>query len=160
MNPSFLGICALLIALAATGCHSGDPSAQITRVLDAQAACWNAGDIDGFMAGYWRSDALTFSSGGQTTRGWDATRRRYHERYADRAAMGRLRFSELEIHPLDRNAALVLGRWRLHREVGDVGGNFSLVLRRLPEGWRIVHDHTSADASITSDEPRSQPAES
>jgi beta-aspartyl-peptidase (threonine type) len=38
----------------------------------------------------------------------------------------------------------VLGHWHLARANGDVGGVFSLVWQRFPEGWRIIHDHTSA----------------
>lgn len=137
--------CGILFGLLmSSGCASRDRTAnEIRAVLDRQVASWNAGDIDGFMDGYWRSDELTFSSGGQTTRGWEATRNRYHERYADPKTMGRLSFDELEIQSLDRTVALVLGRWQLARETGNVGGNFSLVLRRFPEGWRIIHDHTS-----------------
>lgn len=154
----------LVLALAAgvglCGCSpDGRAAGEIQAVLERQSACWNAGDIDGFMDGYWRSEDLTFSAGGQTTRGWEATRQRYHERYADRATMGRLSFTELEIHAIDVRVALTLGRWRLDRDMGDVGGNFSLVLRRLPEGWRIVHDHTSVDPSISGDAPQSQPAD-
>jgi ketosteroid isomerase-like protein len=44
---------------------------------------------------------------------------------------------------LGPDAVLVLGHWHLTRTKGDVGGVFSLVWQRFPEGWRIVHDHTS-----------------
>ena len=71
---------------------------------------------------------------------------RYRRSYPDRAAMGRLEFSDLEITPLGPDAALVLGRWRLKREKDSPGGVFTLVARRFPEGWRIIHDHTSAVA--------------
>lgn len=59
--------------------------------------------------------------------------------------MGTLRFSDLEITPLAPDAALVLGRWRLDREKDAPGGSFTLVMRKLSEGWRVVHDHTSSD---------------
>src|SRR5512132_3214165 len=35
-------------------------AADIRSVMDKQVAAWNAGDIDGFMAGYWRSPDLVF----------------------------------------------------------------------------------------------------
>jgi ketosteroid isomerase-like protein len=95
------------------------------------------------MAHYLKSDELSFSSGGSTTYGWAATRDRYKQRYPSRGRMGHLTFSELEIHPLDRGAALALGRWHLNREPDSAGGNFSLVLRRIGGRWVIVHDHTS-----------------
>jgi beta-aspartyl-peptidase (threonine type) len=118
--------------------------ADIRTVLDRQAAAWNAGDVETFMEGYWRSPQLTFSSGGQVTRGWRPTLERYKQRYPDRATMGRLTFSDLEITMLGRDAALVLGRWRLEREQ-PVGGNYTLILRRIGGRWVIVHDHTSKD---------------
>jgi beta-aspartyl-peptidase (threonine type) len=58
--------------------------------------------------------------------------------------MGQLTFSQLDIALLGDAAALVLGRWRLERE-SPIGGNFSLVLRKLDGKWVIVHDHTSRD---------------
>jgi ketosteroid isomerase-like protein len=74
---------------------------------------------------------------------------RYKKNYPDRAAMGQLDFSGLEFRFLGPDAALVLGRWHLKRDKGDIGGVFSLVWQRFPEGWKIVHDHTSAvDQSV------------
>lgn len=119
--------------------------AELVKVLNSQVAAWNRGDIDGFMQGYWKSDDLTFSSGGKTTRGWQATHDRYLSRYPNREVMGTLAFSELEAWRIDTDAALLLGRWRLTRTSDAVGGNFSLVMRRIDGQWRIIHDHTSAD---------------
>ena len=115
----------------------------ITKVIEAQQRSWNDGDIAGYMEHYWKSDDLTFSSGGETTRGWQATKERYDRRYGDRDAMGRLTFSELEVYPLSAESALVLGRWRLDRKADAPEGNFSLVFRKLDGAWVIVHDHTS-----------------
>ncbi len=120
-------------------------SASIRQVLRSQQIAWNKGDVDAFLAGYWHSPDLTFSGSSGTSRGWDAVCARYKREYADREAMGQLEFSDLEFRFLGPNAALVLGRWHLTRAKGDVGGVFSLVWKRFPEGWRIVHDHTSAD---------------
>ena len=114
-------------------------------MLEQQARAWNAGDIDAFMAPYWHSPDLTFSSGGKVTRGWQATLDRYHQRYPTREAMGHLTFSDIEVTQLGRDAALVLGRWRLQR-AAPIGGGFTLVLRESAGKWVIVHDHTSIDA--------------
>jgi ketosteroid isomerase-like protein len=119
--------------------------AAITAVLMAQQDAWNHGDVDKFLVGYWHSPELTFSGSSGIARGWDGVMARYKKNYPDRAAMGQLDFSALEFHFLGKDAALVLGRWHLKRDKGDVGGVFSLVWQRFPEGWRIVHDHTSAD---------------
>ena len=112
-------------------------------ILRAQENAWNHGDLDAFMEHYWKSDELTFSSGGKTTRGWTETLKSYRERYPTPAKMGRLQLSALEITPLGDSAALVLGQWNLQRESEPLSGNFSLVVRKLDNRWLIVHDHTS-----------------
>ena len=120
-----------------------DLSIAIKAILTKQANAWNGGDIDEFMEHYWKSDKLTFSSGGKTTRGWQTTKDNYKERYPTRERMGKLSFAELEVTALSNEAALVLGRWHLEREPEPIGGNFSLVFRRIDDRWLIVHDHTS-----------------
>jgi uncharacterized protein (TIGR02246 family) len=115
----------------------------IEAVLRAQQDAWNGGDVQAFMDHYWNSDDLTFSSGGKTTRGWQATLAGYLERYPTREKMGRLTLNGLEITPLGDAAALVLGQWKLDRQSEPVGGNFTLVLRKIDGRWVIVHDHTS-----------------
>ena len=117
--------------------------AAIMKILEAQQNNWNQGNVDAFLEGYWHSPDLTFSGSGGVARGWDGVLARYKKNYPDRAAMGQLDFSGLEFHFLGKDAALVLGHWHLTRAQGDIGGVFSLVWQRFPEGWRIIHDHTS-----------------
>jgi beta-aspartyl-peptidase (threonine type) len=116
---------------------------SILEVLKNQQSNWNKGDVDAFLEGYWHSPELTFSGTSGIARGWDAVRARYKKNYADRATMGQLEFSDLQFRFLGPDAALVLGHWHLTRAKGDIGGVFSLVWQRFPEGWRIIHDHTS-----------------
>ena len=143
---------ALLFGLFEQGPLLGKPGEKreadrkaIGAVLSAQQAAWNRGDVDAFLVGYWHSSELTFSGSSGVSRGWDGVLARYKKTYPDRAAMGQLDFSDLEFRFLGPDAALVLGRWHLKRE-NEVGGVFSLVWRRFPDGWKIVHDHTSAVA--------------
>src|SRR5882762_6076951 len=96
--------------------------AAIQAVLTTQQKDWNEGNVDAFLEGYWRSEELTFSGTQGMARGWNGVRERYKKSYADQAAMGKLDFSELEFRGLGPDAALVLGRWHLTREKGDVGG--------------------------------------
>lgn len=117
----------------------------IHGVLAAQQEAWNRGDVDAFLVGYWHSPELAFSGSSGVSRGWDGVLARYKKNYPDRAAMGHLDFSNLEFRFLGADHALVLGRWHLKRDKGEIGGVFSLVWQRFPEGWRIIHDHTSAD---------------
>jgi uncharacterized protein (TIGR02246 family) len=115
----------------------------INGVLSAQQTAWNRGDVDAFLAGYWRSPELTFSGSSGVARGWEGVLARYKKNYPNRETMGQLDFSELEFRFLGPDAALVLGRWHLKREKDDVGGVFTLVWQRFGDGWKIIHDHTS-----------------
>jgi ketosteroid isomerase-like protein len=126
---------------------SASDADQVRDVLITQQAAWNAGDIDGFMQGYWISPDLRFASGGTVTSGWQSTRDRYHTTYSDRAAMGELSFSGLEITILASDAAVVHGAWALQRDSDRPSGLFTLVFRRLDGEWKIVSDTTtSADS--------------
>jgi beta-aspartyl-peptidase (threonine type) len=139
----------LLLSVSAAPSHAdgGAVEREVRQVLDAQVAAWNRRDLVGFMAGYWRSPDLTFSSGGTVTRGWEATLERYRKRYqAEGREMGRLTFEELGIEPLGEGATLGRGRWKLTLSGGkEQRGLFTLIFRKLPEGWRIIHDHSSAE---------------
>src|SRR5262249_42092451 len=136
-------------ALTAAGAVAGPPSpaadeAAVRRVLDQQVAAWNRRDLGGYMAGDWDSPALTFYSGGAITGGWQATLERYRQRYqGEGKEMGTLDFSDVKVEMLDRRSAFVRGRWHLVMSSGkEPKGLFTLIVRRRPEGWRIVHDHT------------------
>jgi beta-aspartyl-peptidase (threonine type) len=119
------------------------PSQAIQAILDAQVAAWNHSDIDGFMAGYAASEKTTFVSGDEVTLGWKTVRDRYAKKYDSPEKMGKLEFSALTITPLCDDAAMVLGSWSLERKQDQPHGKFTLLFRKLPEGWRIVLDHTS-----------------
>jgi ketosteroid isomerase-like protein len=119
---------------------------EIRAILRAQQEAWNRGDIDGFMNGYARAETTVFVSGDEVMRGWQTVRDRYLKKYSDRAKMGTLAFSDLEIEPLGPDSALALGRWELKRASDNPHGHFTLIFRKTPDGWRIVHDHTSAAA--------------
>ena len=152
-----VAVLAIVLAAVATACASAggrgaagsstaDPGPAIERVLTDQAAAWNRGDLEAFMDGYWRSPDLVFTSGGNLQRGWRTTFDRYLTTYGTSPeTMGRLTFSDLEIHPLGDSAAWVLGRWRLDNDGETMGGIFSLVFRQIDGRWLIVHDHTSSD---------------
>jgi len=139
---------AFLLVLALAPCATRLAAQQgarqaILAVLKSQQADWNKGDIRAFMNGYWNSPDLTFAGTNGFTRGWEPVLLRYEKTYADKAAMGTLEFSDLEVRPLGSDAALVLGKWHLQRRAGDVGGVFTLVFHKFSEGWRIIHDHTT-----------------
>ena len=123
-----------------------EPATKAIRaVLDSQVEAWNRGDLETFMQGYWRSSNLTFFSGGTTVSGWEETLGRYRNRYQGAGnEMGKLEFRDIRIELLGPSAAFVRGRFNLKMSGGDSGGLFTLTLRKLSGGWKIVHDHTSS----------------
>jgi ketosteroid isomerase-like protein len=123
-----------------------DPQSAVTAVLHMQQDAWNRHDLDGFMAGYWKSSELTFFSGASERHGWQETMDRYRAAYASPGhEMGKLAFSDLRIETLGPEAAFVRGEWHLTMPDGKTPhGIFTLVFRKFPEGWKIIHDHTSA----------------
>jgi uncharacterized protein (TIGR02246 family) len=118
--------------------------AAIRQVMDAQAAAWNRGDVEGYMDGYDRSAETVFVSGDRVTRGWQTVLERYQKAYDSREKMGTLSFSDLEITMISKDAAIVLGRWHLQRSKDEPHGRFTLLFRKTKTGWKIVHDHTSS----------------
>ena len=138
-------ICNILMAfVCAASEQPPNSAAEIQSVLTTQQDAWNRGDIDAFMNGYARSASTVFVSEDEVGRGWEAVRDRYRVKYSDRAKMGTLSFSEIEVTMLSSDAAVVLGRWKLKRAKDEPHGRFTLIFKRLSDGWRIVHDHTSA----------------
>jgi len=132
-----LGFCNL-----ACSAHPGKTNEEIRQVLESQKEAWNRGDLEGYMVYYWKSDELTFQSGANRIKGWNTLYERYKKSYSGEK-MGQLDFLDLEVKLLGRDYAFVLGRWRLMIKDEEKGGVFTLILKRFPAGWRIIHDHTS-----------------
>jgi uncharacterized protein (TIGR02246 family) len=133
-------------------CAGSYDEAAVVAVLETQRAAWNEGDLDGFLAGYERSDALVFTSGAKIRTGFDETRDKYRARYGEaRETMGTLAFEILDVRALGqcKDAAVVLGRWALGDTQAAGSGVFSVLLERRGGTWQIVHDHTSADPTPT-----------
>ncbi len=132
----------------------------IGAVIQDQAAAWNRGDLAGFMEGYWRSPDLVFTSGAQVRRGWQTTMDRFDARYGQSTdGMGTLTFEVLEVRSVGARGAVVLGKYVLTDTENANRGVFSLVLERRPEGWRIVHDHTSAEPGPVAPANAGEPAD-
>jgi ketosteroid isomerase-like protein len=143
----FLFFLILMIACAQVVSTGNDPAkAEVESVLRAQVEAWNRHDLDAFMAGYWKSPELTFFSGAKENHGWQATMDRYRARYASPDhEMGKLNFADLRIEMLGADAAFARGAWNLTMPDGKAPhGLFTLVFRKFPDGWKIVHDHTSS----------------
>ena len=154
MTPLTLILAAILlpstVGLGQTPVDSASTSGAepaIRAVLQSQVDAWNHHDLELFMNGYWHSPDLTFFSGATQTKGWEPTLERYRRRYQSEGhAMGTLSFSDLQVQLLSTDAAFVRGKFQLIMPDGkQPHGVFTLVFRKFPAGWRIIHDHTCAE---------------
>ncbi|HSB75461.1 MAG TPA: nuclear transport factor 2 family protein [Terriglobales bacterium] len=134
------------MSVASAAAAPDNAEAGIRQVLERQVEAWNGQDLNRFMQGYWHSPELTFFSGATVYRGWDTALERYRKVYQSGGRqMGKLEFSNLQIEMLSPAAALVRGGFHLTMPDGkQPHGIFTLVFRRFPQGWRIIHDHTCA----------------
>lgn len=120
-----------------------NPRIEIQTLLSNQQKAWNEFNLEGYMQGYWKSDSLTFVGKRGVTRGWKNTFDNYKKSYPDKSAMGKLELQVLSIKLFGADVAFVVGKWDLQRTVGDVGGHFTLLMRKLKGKWVIVADHSS-----------------
>lgn len=128
-----------LMALAPMQAQDDDVQA-IRKILQEQQEAWSNHDIEGFMAGYWKSGELTYFSGGKTTKGWQTTLDNYKKGYPTPAHSGTLNFRIAEITKINDGAYYVMGEYFLTREVGDTNGTFMIIFKQIDGEWKIVAD--------------------
>ena len=136
----------LLLFFISISCWCGaqkSATKEILSILDNQTACWNRGDLENFMKGYWENDSLRFIGKSGITYGYTNTLNNYRKGYPDTAAMGKLHFNILVIKKLSPRYYEVVGKWNLKRSIGDVSGHYTLLLRKINGKWVIVSDHSS-----------------
>lgn len=138
-----IGLRTLLIAFPILLFSQTKDEMDIRNVLNRQVTCWNEGDLECFMEGYWQSDQLVFIGKSGVTYGWQKTLDNYKKSYPDKAAMGQLSFEILIVEPLSEDFWTVIGKWSLQRKNDNPNGHFSLIFRRLDDDWVIVSDHSS-----------------
>ena len=122
------------------------PSADETAIrssLEEQRLAWNTGKLEPFMDTYWKNDSLMFIGKSGVTYGWQNTLDNYKKGYPDTAAMGKLKFDILEVKRLSEMYFFVVGKWHLTRSIGNVGGHFTLLFRKVKNKWVIIADHSS-----------------
>ncbi len=142
MKKIFLFLVILMSAYNATIAQQGD-EAIIRSEIEKQRLGWNKGNIDSFMVPYWQSDSLMFIGKSGITYGWQKTLDNYKRGYPDTASMGKLDFDLLQVRKLSDSYFFVVGKWHLTRTVGNLGGHFTLLFRKINNKWLIVADHSS-----------------
>jgi hypothetical protein len=136
-------ITSIVLALTFISFHAFSQEVEIRSLLKKQTEAWNRGDLDGFMEGYWKSDSLMFIGKSGITYGWQQTLDNYKKGYPDKTAMGFLTFTLIELKPLSKKYFSVVGKWHLKRTIGDLGGHYTLLLKKIKGKWVVVADHSS-----------------
>ena len=143
MRKIFLSLATTVFIIVTTATAQLKDESAIKKTLNEQLAAWNAGDVNRFMATYWQSDSLMFIGKKGVTYGWQNTLENYKKNYPDTAAMGKLDFTIIETKRLSVLYFFVVGKWHLTRSIGDVGGHFTLLFKKVKNKWMIVADHSS-----------------
>lgn len=115
----------------------------ILNAINLQKTAWNKGNLEQFMQTYWKNDSLMFIGKSGVTYGWQNTLNNYKKGYPDTAAMGKLHFDILHVKKISGSYYSVVGKWFLTRSIGNVGGHFTLLFRKIKDKWLIVSDHSS-----------------
>ena len=145
-------VASMLLALCCAGRSAeappsqpvSDPAPAIRAALSGSADAFNRGDLDGHLAIYTDSATMMTPSGPRPGR--DRIKAGFSTKYFD--ANGKpyqqLEFDSLAVHLLGPDHAYVTARWALRGgNRPDLGGWFTLIWEHRPEGWRVLHDHTS-----------------
>ena len=115
----------------------------IQKMLSAQVVEWNNGNIEGYMKGYWENDSLLFIGSKGPRYGYETTLKRYKEAYPDADHMGKLTSTITRMEKLSKKYYFIVGKWELKRNAGDVGGSYTLLIKKIKGKWLIICDHSS-----------------
>jgi len=135
--------CLFLLTVGLNVAAQSKDEQAIRSLMDRQSAAWNRGDVEAFMNGYWENDSLMFIGKSGVTYGWTNTLNNYKKGYPDKTAMGQLTFTLIQVKPLSKKYYHVVGKWHLKRSIGDVGGHFTLLFKKVKGNWVIIADHSS-----------------
>jgi ketosteroid isomerase-like protein len=137
-------ICYLMLVLIThTALAQTKDEVTILQILAKQEKAWNEGNIKQFMQGYWENDSLVFVGKNGLTYGYNNTLTNYKKNYPDKTYMGQLKFTILSMKPLGKKYYSIIGKWELTRTVGNLGGHYTLLLKKIKGEWKIISDHSS-----------------
>ena len=142
MRKFLFTIVILLLVLSSLNAQSKTEK-KIINLLHQQDESWNKGDIECFMTTYWSNDSLMFIGKSGVTYGWKNTMNNYKKGYPNKDEMGKLNFNLIQIKKLSRKYYHVTGKWHLTRNVGDLQGHFTLLVKKIKGKWLIISDHSS-----------------
>jgi ketosteroid isomerase-like protein len=118
--------------------------AAIVDTIQRMEEAWNHGDFRGYMAGFKNPDVV-FVSGGKFQDGWQGTLDHYVRDYGGSAERrGKLHFYNMKVDLLSRDAAMLIGQYRLERGSRVTEGVNTRLFRKFRGKWLITMNHVSA----------------
>lgn len=134
----------LAIVFGLAGFVFADAKSEIISLLKEQDAAWSKGDLDGFMKYYDSTPELVFMGSNGPVRSAQVLKDYYDKKYKKgNGDFGKLTFSDLEVEELAPGLARAWGKWLVEQKDQKLSGWFSLIWKKTPAGWRIIHDHSS-----------------
>jgi len=118
---------------------------DVTKVLLAQQASWNRGDLDGYLS-YYKNAPDTQAILAGPVHGLQGIKNAFMLNFPNRDSMGALDESEVEVKALGDDFALATGKYHLTRNKkggGDADGTFSDIMEKTPGGWKIIFSETT-----------------
>jgi hypothetical protein len=143
MKKAFLLYIIFFVSIAVAAQRNKDEK-EIIDLLNKQTVAWNKGNLDEFMSGYWNNDSLMFVGKNGVTYGYANTLNNYKKNYNSPEKMGKLFFEIIKVKKLSPEYYWVLGKYFLKRSVGDAGGQYTLLIKKINGRWMIIADHSSS----------------
>jgi hypothetical protein len=120
--------------------------AQLYTWVNTLSDRWNAHDIEGYMAHFWRSDNSMYIVDGEIITGWGNLLAAYRAGYSDVTAMGTFEVQRIEIQTVTPDVALIVDWWTaklpMHQSRLE-HGTTTFTMRKFNDGWKAVGFHTS-----------------
>ncbi len=140
MKYIFLSV---LISVSLHGMAQNKEEQMIRSILNQQTTEWNNGNLNKFMSGYWNNDSLIFIGRKGPVYGYANALANYKKAYPDTVVMGKLSFEIEMVKKLSSNYYFVIGKWNLHRSIGNAEGVYTLLFKKIDGEWKIIVDHSS-----------------
>jgi len=129
------------------------PHSDVNAFVTLYIARTNAGATAQAMTMIEKSKDVTSITGARIAHGWDAIREAA-DRNARQANPGKVALGSMEVFTLGPDTALASGPIRIgggpfkigDRTVDELGGAYTIVVKRTPDGLRIIHEHFSIRA--------------
>lgn len=118
---------------------------DVVKIVLAQQAAWNKGDLDGYLSHY-KESPDTQAVLANLVRGVENIRAAYRQNFPNKDSMGSIEDTDIDVKTLGDNYALATGRYHLNRPKksgGPVEGTFMELFEKTQGGWQIIFSQST-----------------